>query len=113
MLLSDSTLPANGGTVIGSGAETSQEFTDVRQLLIVSYTDTGVGGPPLASGIAGVSALSLTRGLVDGNFCPVGSGPLPYPRALALLAAGRPGLLLFRCPQFPLLPVRQFVDVQT
>jgi hypothetical protein len=47
------------------------------QLLIVNYTDTGVGGPPLASGIAGVSALSLTGGLVDGNFGPVGAEPLP------------------------------------
>lgn len=47
------------------------------QLLIVNYTDTGVGGPPLTSGIAGVSALNLTGGLVDGNFGPVGAEPLP------------------------------------
>jgi hypothetical protein len=47
------------------------------QLLIVNYTDTGVGGPPLASGIAGVSALPLSGGPVDGNFGPVDAEPLP------------------------------------
>ena len=47
------------------------------QLLIVYYTDTGVGGPPLAAGMAGVSAVSTTGGPVDGNFGPVGAEPLP------------------------------------
>src|SRR5207248_7165328 len=46
------------------------------QLLIVYYTDTGVGGPPLAAGMAGVSAVSTTGGPVDGNFGPVGAEPI-------------------------------------
>lgn len=46
------------------------------QLLIVNYTDTGVGGPPLTSGIAGVSAIT-TGGPVDATFGPVGAVPLP------------------------------------
>jgi len=46
------------------------------QLLIVKYTDTGVGGPPLTTGIGGVSAVT-TGGPVDGTFDPVGAEPLP------------------------------------
>ena len=41
------------------------------QLLIVNYTDTGVGGPPLESGVAGVSAVTLTGTGVDGSFGPL------------------------------------------
>src|SRR5436190_19344587 len=41
------------------------------QLLIVNYTDAGVGGPPLESGVAGVSALTLTGTGVNGNFGPM------------------------------------------
>ena len=62
------------------GTQLTARVFDVEagtQLLIVNYTDTGVGGPPLASGIAGVSVLSLTSGPVDGNFGPVGAEPLP------------------------------------
>ena len=40
------------------------------QLLIVNYTDTGVGGPPLTSGMAGVGAVS-TGGRVDATFGPI------------------------------------------
>lgn len=40
------------------------------QLLVVTYTDTGVGGPPFESGIAGMSSVS-SSGTVDGTFGPV------------------------------------------
>ena len=46
------------------------------QLLVVHYTDTGVGGSPLESGLAGMSAVSR-GGPVDGTFGSVSAGPIP------------------------------------
>src|SRR5262249_24580623 len=46
------------------------------QLLVVNYTDTGVGGPTYTSGWVGVSAVS-TGGVVDGTFGPVGAKAIP------------------------------------
>jgi hypothetical protein len=47
------------------------------QLLVVNYTDTGDGGPPFTSGVAGVTAVSTTGGLVDATFGPVGATAIP------------------------------------
>src|SRR5262249_8372997 len=46
------------------------------QLLVVNYTDTGEGGPPLASGMAGGFALA-TGGLLGGTFGPGGAAAIP------------------------------------
>jgi hypothetical protein len=46
------------------------------QLLVVNYTDSGDGGPPLASGMAGVFALA-TGGLLGATFGPVGATAIP------------------------------------
>jgi hypothetical protein len=65
------------------------------QLLVVNYTDTGVvGGPPHASGLAGVSSES-TGGRVDGSFGPVGARAIPEPGTLTLFGLGLLGLLAY------------------
>jgi hypothetical protein len=47
------------------------------QLLVVNYTDTGDGGPAFTSGLAGVTAVSTTGGLVDATFGPVSATSIP------------------------------------
>src|SRR5437667_8876638 len=62
------------------GNQLTERVFDVEggaQLLVVSYTDTGVGGPPLDTGLAGLSGVSnggLTT-MLDGTFGPLGARP--------------------------------------
>lgn len=61
------------------GNQLTARLFDVKggtQLLVVNYTDTGDGGPPLESGMAGVFALA-TGGLLGSTFGPVGATAIP------------------------------------